>query len=81
MEVVHWLRQQLGFDTPGQYTRSDQIGGILTLSGCLSNTVVLMAAREFVFPGSSMSGLGASPANIRVLVPDVIEHYSIRAAM
>ncbi|KAM0716207.1 hypothetical protein Q7P37_007652 [Cladosporium fusiforme] len=81
MEVVHWLRQQLGFQVPDRYTRSNQIGGILTLGGCLSNTVALMAAREFVFPGSSMTELGASPANIRVLVPDVIEHYSIRAAM
>ena len=57
MEVVHWLRQQLGFAVPGVYSASREIGGTLTLGGCLSNTVALMAAREHTFPDSKMTGL------------------------
>ncbi|RMY20406.1 hypothetical protein D0867_04021 [Hortaea werneckii] len=81
MEVVHWLRQQIGFSVPDEYCRASEVGGILTLEGCLSNTIALMAAREFIFPGSAMNGIGAPPHRICVLVPDVIEHYSIRSAM
>lgn len=53
----------------------------MTAGGCLSNTVGMMAAREALFPGSGMTGLPVVASKIRVLVPDVIEHYSIRSAM
>lgn len=53
----------------------------MTAGGCLSNTVGMMAARESLFPGSGMTGLPVVASKIRVLVPDVIEHYSIRSAM
>jgi len=81
MEVVHWLRQQLGFHVPSEYTTVTEIGGVMTAGGCLSNTVGMMAARESLFPGSGMTGLPVVASKIRVLVPDVIEHYSIRSAM
>ncbi|KAH6672134.1 pyridoxal phosphate-dependent transferase [Halenospora varia] len=81
MEVVHWLRQQLGFQVPSEYTTVTEVGGIMTAGGCLSNTVGMMAAREALFPGSGMTGLPVVASQIRVLVPDVIEHYSIRSAM
>lgn len=60
MEVVHWLRQQLGFQVPSEYTTVTEIGGIMTAGGCLSNTVGMMAAREHLFPGSGMTGLRQS---------------------
>jgi glutamate/tyrosine decarboxylase-like PLP-dependent enzyme len=41
----------------------------------------MMAARESLFPGSGMNGLPVVGSKIRFLVPDVIEHYSIRSAM
>ena len=41
----------------------------------------MMAARESLFPGSGKTGLPVVASEIRVLVPDVIEHYSIRSAM
>jgi glutamate/tyrosine decarboxylase-like PLP-dependent enzyme len=53
----------------------------MTAGGCLSNTVGMMAARESLFPGSGLTGLPVVASKIRVLVPDVIEHYSIRSAM
>lgn len=81
MEVVHWLRQQLGFQVPSEYTTVTEIGGIMTAGGCLSNTVGMMAAREHLFPGSGMTGLPVVANQIRVIVPDIIEHYSIRSAM
>lgn len=81
MEVVHWLRQQFGYEVPGSYATVREIGGVLTLGGCLSNTIALMAARESLFPGSSSKGLPFAACNIRVLVPEVIEHYSVRSAM
>ncbi|KAH7154718.1 hypothetical protein DER46DRAFT_664427 [Fusarium sp. MPI-SDFR-AT-0072] len=51
MEVVHWLRHQLGFSVPAEYSASREIDGVLTLGGALSNTMTLMAARQNVFPG------------------------------
>ena len=57
MEVVHWLRQQLGYRVPSAYTTVTEIGGVLTVGGCLSNTYGLMAARESLFPGSGSTGL------------------------
>jgi glutamate/tyrosine decarboxylase-like PLP-dependent enzyme len=81
MEVVHWLRKQLGYEVPGSYATVREIGGVFTLGGCLSNTIALMAARETLFPGSSSKSLPFAACNIRVLVPEVIEYYSVRSAM
>ena len=81
MEQVHCLRKLLGFPVPAEYSTVREIGGVLTLGGCLSNTVALMAAREYTFPGSSLRGLPIMPSQVRVLVPEIIGHYSIRSAM
>ncbi|KAI9150761.1 L-2,4-diaminobutyrate decarboxylase [Paramyrothecium foliicola] len=81
MEVIHWLREALGYSVPTTYSTAGDIGGIQTLGGCLSNTIALLAAREKIFPGSGYDGIPVVPSKIRVLVPDVIEHYSIRSAM
>ena len=40
-----------------------------------------MAAREYAFPGSMRGGLGVVPGRVKILVPAIIEHYSIRSAM
>jgi L-2,4-diaminobutyrate decarboxylase len=81
MEVVHWLRQLLGYRVPDTYTSSQDAGGVLTLGGTLSNTIALMAARENTFPGTFARGLPVPAQKVRLLVPDVIEHYSVRSAM
>ncbi|KAF2762458.1 PLP-dependent transferase [Pseudovirgaria hyperparasitica] len=81
MEVVHWLRSNLGYDTPEKYTNALEAGGILTIGGSLSNAIALIAAREYTFPDSGLYGLPVLPKYVRVLVPDVIEHYSIRSAL
>ncbi|KAJ7060275.1 pyridoxal phosphate-dependent transferase [Mycena amicta] len=81
METIHWLREALGYPVPNSYSAASSIGGILTLGGCLSNCIALVAAREKLFPGCSLHGLPVLPSKIRVLVPAVIEHYSIRSSM
>ncbi|KAI0002621.1 pyridoxal phosphate-dependent transferase [Xylariaceae sp. FL0662B] len=81
MEVVHWLRENLGYAVPDVYHNALEIGGILTVGGSLSNAIALIAAREAAFPGSGVDGLPVLPRDVRVLVPDVIEHYSIRSAL
>jgi L-2,4-diaminobutyrate decarboxylase len=74
-------RKKLGYLVPSAYTTVTEIEGVLTVGGCLSNSYGLMVARESLFPGSGLTGLPAVASKIRVLIPDVIEHYSIRSAM
>ncbi|KAF3030314.1 hypothetical protein E8E11_002132 [Didymella keratinophila] len=81
MEVIHWLRDALGYSVPTSYSAASDVGGVETLGGCLSNTIALLAAREKLFPGSGLKGIPVLPNKIRVLVPNLIEHYSIRSAM
>lgn len=81
MEVIHWLRRALGYSLPTSYSAASGIGGVEALGGCLSNAIALMAAREKLFPDSGTKGIPVVPSKIRVLVPDVIEHYSIRSGV
>ncbi|KAF5982867.1 glutamic acid decarboxylase [Fusarium coicis] len=81
MEVIHWLREALGYPVLGAYTRAMDVGGIFTPGGSLSNTVALLAAREKCFPESRLNGIPVLPSKIRVLVPDITENHSIRSAI
>ncbi|QGI61735.1 hypothetical protein CEK26_005703 [Fusarium fujikuroi] len=81
MEVIHWLREALGYPVLGAYTKAMDVGGVFTPGGCLSNFVALLAAREKCFPGSCSNGIPVLPSKIRVLVPDIAENRSIRSAM
>ena len=62
MEVVHWIRAALGYSVAPTYSMASEIGGILILGGCLSNTIALVAARERLFPGSGLRGPPARSA-------------------
>jgi L-2,4-diaminobutyrate decarboxylase len=81
MEVVHWLRSVLGYQVRDTYLSVKDIGGTITLGGCLSNTIALMAARERLFPGCCANGLPVPANRICVLVPEIIEHYSTRSGL
>ncbi|KAI1036483.1 hypothetical protein LB503_003115 [Fusarium chuoi] len=81
MEVIHWLREALGYPVLGAYTKAMDVGGVFTSGGCLSNFVALLAAREKCFPGSRLNGIPVLPSKIRVLVPEMAENHSIRSAM
>ncbi|CVK93365.1 related to glutamic acid decarboxylase [Fusarium proliferatum] len=81
MEVIHWLREALGYPVLGAYTKAMDVGGVFTPGGCLSNFVALLAAREKCFPGSCSNGIPVLPSKIRVLVPEIAENRSIRSAM
>ena len=56
------------------------IGKSLTVAQ-IRHHQALMTAREHCFPDSRLYGLPVAPAQVCVLVPDIIEHYSIRSAM
>lgn len=71
MEVIHWLRSQLGVPVAPECKAADEVGGIPTPGGCLSSVIALMVAREHLFPASGTDGLPVSATVIRVLVPDV----------
>ena len=79
MELVHWLRKLLGFPVSTQYSTVREIGGVITLGGCFLTTVALMAARDHKFPGSGLKGLPVMAKQVRVLVPEIIEHYSYQS--
>ncbi|CVK89766.1 related to glutamic acid decarboxylase [Fusarium mangiferae] len=81
MEVIHWLREALGYPVLGAYTKAMDAGGGFTPRGCLSNFVALLAAREKSFPGSRLNGIPVLPSMIRVLVPEMADNHSIRSAM
>ena len=81
MEVIHWLREALGYPVLGTYTKAMDIGGVFTPGGCLSNTVALLAAREKCFHGSRLRGIPVLLSKVCVLVPDMAENHSIRSAM
>ncbi|KAF5599828.1 glutamic acid decarboxylase [Fusarium pseudoanthophilum] len=81
MEVIHWLREALGYPVLGAYTKATDVGGVFTPGGCLSNTVALLAAREKCFPGSRLTGIPVLPSKIRVLVSDMVENHLICSAM
>jgi glutamate/tyrosine decarboxylase-like PLP-dependent enzyme len=81
MEVIHWLRESLGYSVLTTYHYARDIGGITTLGGYLSSTVAPLGPRRKLLPGSILNGIPILPGHIRVLMPDVIEHYSIRSAM
>ncbi|KAF5693935.1 glutamic acid decarboxylase [Fusarium denticulatum] len=78
MEVIHWLREALGYPVLETYTKAMDVGGVFTPGGCLSNTVALLAAREKCFPGSCLTGIPALSSKIRVLVPGIAENHSTR---
>jgi len=80
MEVIHWLRAVIGFRVQASYANVREIGGCMTVGGTMANAIGLLAAREFAFPGSLNSGVQNS-TKVRVLIPEVIGHYSCRAAM
>lgn len=81
METIHWLRKLVGYKTPERYNMASDIAGACVHGGVLSNCIALLAARERVFPGTMTSGLKVDPSKIKILVPDGIGHYSIRASL
>lgn len=78
MAVLRWLRTELGYPN-GELKNAQSIGGIVTLSGTHSNTIAMMLARERSQPGALQEGI-SNPANLKIVVPEGIGHYSIRSA-
>lgn len=81
METIHWLRELVGYKNLERYNMASDIAGISAHGGVLANCIALLAARERVFPGTLANGLKEEPSKIKVLVPDGIGHYSIRASL
>lgn len=81
IETIHWLRGLIGYDLPHQYTTSAEIGGASVIGGVQANAISLLAAREKVMPNSLSNGICGDAKLIRVIVPECINHYSIRCSL
>lgn len=81
METIHWLRQLAGYKTPERYNMASDISGVSAHGGVLANCIALLAARERAFPGTMNNGLKEDPTKIKIMVPEGIGHYSIRASL
>lgn len=81
METIHWLRQLVGYQNLERYNMASDIAGVSTHGGVLANCIALLAARERVFPGTLTNGLSGDSSKIKVMVPEGIGHYSIRASL
>ncbi len=81
IEVIHWLRQLVGYNTETKYERALDVGGCSVTGGVLANTIALLAAREKAFPGTMQSGIVFDVRKAKVLVAAGINHYSIKMAM
>jgi L-2,4-diaminobutyrate decarboxylase len=80
VQVIEWLRQIVGYDCAPTVS-AENIGGVATTGGVMSNTVGLLVARSLVFPESRMKGLTGSTKKPFLLIADkTLEHYSHKAA-
>lgn len=50
MEVIHWLREALGYPVLGAYTKAMDAGGVFTSGGCLSNFCCAFGCDGKAFP-------------------------------
>jgi L-2,4-diaminobutyrate decarboxylase len=80
--VLRWLRDLLGYTNPPTDQIADvwAVGGVITASGTMSNTVAMMLAREHAAPGTMTSGV-TNPARMSLVVPRGIGHYSVKSAL
>lgn len=82
VQVIHWLRQLIGFANPKEIPGNAlDVGGVMVTGGTLANTIGLLVARCKVFPESRKQGLTESNIKpILLIAGDTIYHYSHIAA-
>ncbi|GAB4074101.1 aspartate aminotransferase family protein [Barrientosiimonas marina] len=83
LQTIQWLRELMGYSFEDIRNISDitDSGGIALTGGTLANTVGLLLARESLFVNAKNTGLNNKVKDVRVIMPEGIDHYSIRVAM
>ena len=76
--VIKWFRALVGYDVNEKF-EIDNIGGIVTYGGTVSNTVAMLLARNKKHPDAYTNGIGGTKSY--VIVPHGIAHYSIKSAL
>jgi len=79
LTVLQWLREIVGYPPGDQPHSVDEVGGIITYGGTLSNTIALLLARENHRPGTLRQGVSL-PEEYQLVVPEGITHYTVLAA-
>lgn len=79
--VINWLRDVIGYNVVKNPKNIFDVGGVATSGGVMSNTVAIFLAREKMFPRTKERGIEFNYKDVRIAVPDYINHYSIKAAM
>lgn len=79
MAVIKWFRKLIGYEV-ARDDSVENIGGIVTTGGTLSNTIAMLLARIHKLPKSYVNGV-TNPDNFAVVVPQGIDHYSITSAL
>lgn len=81
INVIQWLRGLVGYDVKKDTESVFDVGGIVVTGGVLANSTAMMLAREHTFPGTKDDGITFDPRKVRVIIPEYVEHYSIRASL
>ena len=79
MAVIKWFRRLVGYEVI-QEDSVENVGGIVTTGGTLSNTAAMLLARIRKSPESYVNGI-IEPKKFAVVVPKGIDHYSITSAL
>lgn len=78
--VIKWFRALIGYNVEANINSVDDVGGIITNSGTMSNAVAMLLARLNKFPNSYIEGVNSSYEMFGV-VPRSISHYSIGSSL
>lgn len=79
MAVIRWMREYVGYqELPSKDI--NELGGIITTGGTISNVIALLMARTRKFPQSLSEGI-KSPTDYSIVIPADISHYSIKSGL
>lgn len=79
IETIKWLREIAGYKTTEKIEKIEDVGGIITNGGTMSNCIALLLARENHKKNTFNIGI-TNPDDYKILVPKEIGHYSIRCS-
>ncbi len=81
VNVIQWLRELVGYDVKKDTDSIFDVGGVVVTGGVLANSTAMLLARENRFPGTKDRGVTFDPSRVKVIIPEFVEHYSIRASL
>ena len=78
--VINWFRKLIGYSVSESVKTVEEIGGIVTYGGTMSNAVAMLLARINKKPETYVKGIDSSD-DLWVIVPEDLGHYSICASL